>query len=114
MLISVIGPGAVSFANVMNASGIQCAEHSLEMRRDIISTAGGRFYRLTQKSIPHDALAKVLHTWLTLRHSRRIMLTNDHGQVVHAAGLCVAQIERALLATKQIDILDLKPMRGTS
>ena len=66
MLISVVGPGAVSFANVMNASGIQCAEHSLEMRRDIIGAAGGRFFRITQKSIPHDALAKVLHTWLTL------------------------------------------------
>jgi hypothetical protein len=113
-LISVVGPGAVSFANVMHASGIQCDEHSPEMHRNIISAAGGRFFRLTQKSIPHDALARVLHTWLTLRNSRRIMLTNDHGQVVHAAGLGIAQIERALRATRQIDILDLKPMRGTS
>jgi hypothetical protein len=114
VLISVVGPGAVSFANVMNASGIQCAEHPLEMRRDIVSAAGGRFFRITQTSIPHEALAKVLHTWLTLRHSRRVMLTNDHGQVVHAGGLCIAQIERALRATTQIDILDLKPMRGTN
>jgi hypothetical protein len=111
VLISVMGPGAFSLVNVLRAAGIQCNEQPQEMRRDVVSAAGGRFLRITQKSIPFAALAKSLHTWQTLRASRRVMLTNDHGQVVHTTGLGVEQIERALHATKQIDILDVSSVR---
>ena len=111
MLISVMGPGAFSLINVLKAAGIECDEQSHDMRRDVVCAAGGRFLRITQASIPFAALARCLHTWQTLRASRRVMLTNDHGQVVHTAGLEVEQIERALHATKQIDILDVSSGR---
>lgn len=111
MLISVMGPGAFSLVNVLQAAGIECNEQPPEIRRDIVSAAGGRFLRITQPSIPFAALAKSLHTWQTLRTSRRVILTNDHGQIVYTTGLAVDQIERALHATKQIDILDVSSVR---
>jgi hypothetical protein len=111
VLISVMGPGAISLVNVLRAAGIQCDEQPQDMRRDVVSAAGGRFLRLTQPAIPFAALAKSLHTWQTIRASRRVILTNDHGQIVHTNGLALEQIERALEATRQIDILDVGPVR---
>jgi hypothetical protein len=108
VLISVIGPGSNSLRYALKAAGIPCEERPVSLRRGVIVAAGGRFLNITQAAFPRGALARVLHTWMNVRNSRRVMLTNDHGHVVHVADMTIEQIEQTLDNVKQIDAFDVK------
>jgi len=65
------------------------------------------------EAMPWNSISKVMIAWLEARKSRKIIITTEDNQIIHAEGYSISDIKKILPKSKNIAIIDTKPDNQT-
>lgn len=105
----VLFKGSFSFVNELNENGIKYQSFA---QRSIQPQASGQVLEIVQAvsdAMPWNALAKVMISYLQAKASREIMITGNDGQIFHARGYSVSELEKILSNARDAHVVDTKP-----
>ncbi|WP_321323627.1 hypothetical protein [Thiomicrorhabdus sp.] len=105
--LSLFKDSEKSFLAALDAEGIEHSRVDLFTNQPHASEIVESISALS-KSMPWNAIAKVIVKWIDARKSRKIIITTEDGKVIHAEGYSIKELESILPKTERVSVIDIE------
>ena len=102
MIVTLIGIGSDSLADLFEAAGIDYVRHLPQPGED-----PSKAQMLEIRNYSVRTLAGILLDWLNEQPSRKVTVTRKDDSAWHAGGKSIAEVERLLDAAKSLIAIDM-------
>lgn len=107
--INLFNDAEKSFLSALDAEGVK---HSRIEMFSAQPQASGVIEAISalSEAMPWNAISKVMVEWIDARKSRKIIITTKDGQIIHAEGYSINELEKILHKTTTVAIIDTQPI----
>ena len=113
MRINLLGSSGETICDELAAAGIAYKCHVFQPTPGKAHTAGlGDWLDVIEQGTPWAALAIVLCDWVCAKSTRDVMIETEKSTILHARGMPVDDVKKAVQNAKSIGVRDTAPPKN--